>query len=171
VEYVIIRPPAVYGPRDAEFLRLFKSVKSGFLPDVGCGRQPLSLVFVEDLARVIVESLAHPNAAGKVFFAANPEVRTARQFGEQVAEELKKRPIRVPVPVPLLWPVCWGQELISRLTRRANVLSAQKYAELRARGWVCDSSRLKDELGLECPTPLAEGVGRTASAYREAGWL
>lgn len=169
--YVIIRPPAVYGPRDGEFLRLFKAVKAGFLPDVGCGRQALSLVFVEDLARVIVDCLSHPTAAGKVFFAPHQEVRTAREFGNLVADELGKRPLRLPIPVPLLWPVCWGRELISQLTRRANVLSGQKYAELRARGWVCDGSKLKAELGLECPTALAEGVRRTARAYRADGWL
>jgi nucleoside-diphosphate-sugar epimerase len=138
---------------------------------VGCGHQALSLVFVEDLARVIVDCLSHPAAQGKVFFATNPEVRTAREFGEFVAEELQKRPLRLPVPVSLLWPVCWGQELISQLTRRANVLSGQKYAELRAPGWVCDGTKLKDELGLECPTTLAEGVRRTAHAYRADGWL
>jgi nucleoside-diphosphate-sugar epimerase len=170
-EFVILRPPAVYGPRDGEFLRLFKSVNSGILPDVGCGRQPLSLVFVEDLARVIVDCLDHPRAPGKVFFVANPEIQTAGQFGALVAKELQRRPLRIPLPVPLLWPVCWGQELISRLTRRANVLSAQKYAELRAPGWVCDGSRLKGELGLECPTALAEGVRRTAVSYRQDGWL
>ena len=169
--FVIIRPPAVYGPRDREFLRLFRAVRSGFLPDVGCGRQALSLVFVEDLARVIVDCLEHPAAAGKVFFAANPEVKTAREFGSLVARELQKRPWHVPIPVPLLWPVCWGQQLVSQLTGKANVLSGQKYAELRAPGWVCEASRLKTELGLECPTTLAEGVHRTARAYQADGWL
>jgi hypothetical protein len=106
-----------------------------------------------------------------VFFAANPEIRTAREFGDRVAMELGRRPFRLPIPVPLLWPACWGQELLSQLTRRPNVLSAQKYAELRAPGWVCDGSRLSDDLGLECPTALAEGVRRTAAAYHEDGWL
>jgi dihydroflavonol-4-reductase len=170
-EFTILRPPAVYGPRDGEFLRLFKAVQAGFLPDVGCGRQALSLVFVEDLARVIVGCLHPPAAAGRVFFVAHPEVQTARAFGELVAGELGKHPLRLPIPVPLLWPVCWGQQLISQLTQTANVLSGQKYAELRAPGWVCDASALKTELGLECPTTLAEGVRRTADAYRADGWL
>jgi nucleoside-diphosphate-sugar epimerase len=169
--FTILRPPAVYGPRDAEFLRLFKAVQSGFLPDLGCGRQALSLVFVEDLAAVTVACLTPAAAGGRVFFVAAPEVRTARDFGERVAQELGRRPLRIPVPVPLLWPVCWGQELISQLTRKANVLSGQKYAELRAPGWVCNASALKAELGLECTTTLDEGVPRTAMAYRQDGWL
>jgi len=170
-EFVVIRPPAVYGPRDREFLRLFKAVQSGFLPDVGGGRQQLSLVFIGDLANVIVNCLDHPRAAGRIFFAANPEVRTVREFGGVVAGQLGKRPVRLPIPLRVLWLLCWGQEFVSQLTRRANVLSHKKYAELRTPGWVCDTSALKRELGLECPTGLVEGVRRTALAYRESGWL
>jgi nucleoside-diphosphate-sugar epimerase len=128
-------------------------------------------VFVEDLARVIVDCLEHPRAPGKVFFVSHPEIQSAGGFGARVAQALHRRPLRVPIPIPLLWPVCWGQELVSRVTRRANVLSGQKYAELRAPGWVCDGSRLQNELGLACPTALAEGVRRTVAAYRRDGWL
>ena len=80
-------------------------------------------------------------------------------------------PSCIVAPVPLLWPLSWGQELVSQLTRKANVFSHKKYAELRAPGWVCDAAKLRSELGLECPTGLAEGVRRTVRAYRESGWL
>jgi nucleoside-diphosphate-sugar epimerase len=52
-EYVILRPPAVYGPRDEAFLPLFKAVKAHILPRFGGGRQTLSLVFAEDLAEAV----------------------------------------------------------------------------------------------------------------------
>jgi nucleoside-diphosphate-sugar epimerase len=55
-EHVILRPPAVYGPRDAEFLRLFLAVKSHLLPKPS-GAQALSLVFVQDLAEAVVTCL------------------------------------------------------------------------------------------------------------------
>lgn len=170
-DYVILRPPAVYGPRDQEFLRLFKAVKSGLIPDIGCNQQKLSLVYVEDLARVVVQCL-HPTAtARETFFVGHPDIESALSFGRQIATALGKRPLRVPIPTPLVWPLCLGQELLSRLTRSANVLSLQKYAELRAPGWVCDTTKLQKQLGLSCPTGLAEGVKRTLSAYRETGWL
>src|SRR5208283_3499170 len=41
-EYVILRPPAVYGPRDEAFLPLFKAVQAHILPTFGGGRQTLS---------------------------------------------------------------------------------------------------------------------------------
>jgi nucleoside-diphosphate-sugar epimerase len=161
----------VYGPRDAEFLRLFKAVKSHVLPDFGGGRQALSLVYVRDLAEAIITCLQHPGAAGQTFFVSGSEVVTARQFGEMIARELGVRVWRLPLPVGFLWPVCLVQELISRCTRTPNVVSRQKYAELRAPGWVCDGSRLRRELGVDCATRLREGVTQTAQWYRHEGWL
>jgi nucleoside-diphosphate-sugar epimerase len=161
----------VYGSRDVEFLRLFKAVKSHVLPDLGCGRQSLSLVQVEDLAAVVVAALTHPVAAGQLYYPANREVVTARQFGESIGRQMGVRFGRLPIPVPLAWPLCLAQELVSQFTRQPNVLSLQKYAELKAPGWVCTPAKLESELGLKCPTGLEEGVRRTLAWYREAGWL
>ncbi len=61
-EYVILRPPAVYGPRDGEFLRLFKAVR-GHSAQLGRA-QALSLVFVKDLAKAVVNCLDHPASGG-----------------------------------------------------------------------------------------------------------
>ena len=52
-EHVILRPPAVYGPRDTEFLPLFKAVKAHILPRLGSSRLALSFVFVKDLAEAV----------------------------------------------------------------------------------------------------------------------
>src|SRR6185436_17073358 len=76
-DWTIIRPPAVYGPRDGEFLRLFKAVKSHLLPRFGGGRQQLTLVYAEDLAAVVALALTHPRASREIFFAGSPEVVTA----------------------------------------------------------------------------------------------
>jgi nucleoside-diphosphate-sugar epimerase len=169
--WVIVRPPAVYGPRDGEFLRLFEAVKSHLLPDFGGGRQALSLVYVKDLAEAIVRCLESPGAKGRTYFAAGTEVASATQFAELVAQELGVWTFRLPLPVGLLWPVCVLQEAVSRLTGRPNVLSLQKYAEIRAPGWVCDGSRLRSELGIDCATSLPEGIRQTAGWYRAEGWL
>ena len=83
-EHVILRPPAVYGPRDAEFLRLFRAVKHHLLPRMS-GAQALSLVFVKDLAEAVVTCLTHPAAAGKTYFVAGREVVTARRMAEEIA--------------------------------------------------------------------------------------
>lgn len=170
-DWTIIRPPAVYGPRDREFLRLFKAAKSHLRPTFGGGRQALTLVFVQDLAAVIVAALTHPRASRETFFAGSTEVVTTRELAADVAAAMDSWTVSLPLPNAVLWLACQWAELVTRVTGKANVLSAQKWAELKAPGWVCDVSKLQRELGCSCPTGLAEGLARTRDWYRENGWL
>lgn len=170
-DFVVLRPSAVYGPRDGEFLRLFHAARSHLLPMFGGGLQALSLVFVKDLAEAAVTSLTHPAAAGNTFFVAAPEIATARELAGEIAAQMNVWTLPLPLPTAILWPVCAGQELLSRLTGRPSVLSRQKYAELRAPAWVCDPAKLRQELGFECATTLKQGIAATLAWYREQGWL
>ena len=168
-EHVILRPPAVYGPRDSEFLRLFKASRFHVSPRLG--RQPLSFVFVRDLAEAAVSCLTHPNVGGKTYNVASPEIATPDALARMVAARMGTWTLPLPVPKAALWSLCWAHEAVSRLTGKPNVLSRQKYDELRAPGWVCDPSRLRQEAGLTCDTTLDPGIARTLSWYREQGWL
>ena len=169
-EYVILRPPSVYGPRDTEFLRLFRAVKSHLLPRPG-GQQALSLVFVRDLAEAVVACLIHQAAAGKIYFVAAKEIVTARLMAAEIAAQMNVWTLPLPLPTALLWPICLGQEVLSRLTGKASVLSLQKLAELRASGWVCDPTLLEREMGCTCATTLRQGMAETLAWYRQHRWL
>jgi dihydroflavonol-4-reductase len=171
VPFVILRPPGVYGPRDAGFLSLFKGVKAHFRLNLMGGPRALSLVFVRDLAEVIVATLTHPQAAGRTYYVASPEVVPSARLAGEIAAQMGVWTMPLPLPVALLWPVCLAQEGISHLTGRPSLLGLQKHAELRAPGWVCDPARLQRELGLLCRTPLREGVAETLAWYRREGWL
>ena len=169
-EYVILRPSAVYGPRDAEFLRLFKAVRNHVLPKPG-GGQTLSLVFVKDLAEAVATCLGHPAAAGKTYFVASREVVTARRMAEEIAVQMNVWTVPLPLPTALLWPICLAQEVMSRLTGKPSVLSLQKFAELRAPGWVCDPTRLERETGCVCSTTLKPGIAAALAWYQQQHWL
>jgi nucleoside-diphosphate-sugar epimerase len=170
-DWSIIRPPAVYGPRDREFLRLFKAAQSHLRPTFGGGRQALTLVFVHDLAAVIVAALTHPRASRQVFFAGATEVVTTAELATAVAKALDAWTLPLPLPNIVLWLACQWAELVTRISGKANVLSAQKWAELKAPGWVCDVSKLQRELGCGCPTGLTEGFARTKEWYVQHNWL
>ena len=57
LDWTIVRPPAIYGPRDREILELFKLARWGAVPMPPPGRT--SLVHVADLARLLL-ALAPP---------------------------------------------------------------------------------------------------------------
>ncbi len=169
--FVILRPPSVYGPRDMEFLRLFKAAQAHFRPRIGGGRQALSFAFVKDLAAVVVACLDHPGVAGRSYYVAGPEVVTARALTEKIAAQMKTWTVPLPLPKSVLWPLCCVQEAISWLTGTPSMLSRHKYPELRANGWVCNPARLRQEAGLNCATTLQQGLAETLTWYREEGWL
>jgi hypothetical protein len=98
------------------------------------GLQALSFAYVKDLANVCVECLSHPATAGRIYNVAGDDVVTARTLAEMIAGLMKTWTMPLPLPGALLWPVCVGQDLLSRLKGRPNVLSRQKYLELRASG-------------------------------------
>lgn len=52
LDWTIIRPPAIFGPRDTEMLQLFRTAKWGFVPVPEKG--DLSVIHVDDLARLLL---------------------------------------------------------------------------------------------------------------------
>lgn len=170
-EHVILRPPAVYGPRDRGFLPLFRAIQAHLRPQFGNESQALSLVFVKDLAEAVITCLSHPGAAGKTFYIASPEVTTARGLTEEIAAQMKTWTVPLRLPSAVLWLLCLLQEAVSRLTRQPSVLSLQKFAELRAAGWVCDATRVRQDLDFICTTGLRIGIAETLAWYRQQGWL
>ncbi|WP_338241040.1 NAD-dependent epimerase/dehydratase family protein [Aurantiacibacter hainanensis] len=52
LDWTIVRPPAVYGPRDTEILELFQAARWRFVPMPPAGRA--SIIHVDDLARLLL---------------------------------------------------------------------------------------------------------------------
>lgn len=169
--WVILRPGAVYGPRDREFLPLFRVVTRGWAPLFGGGRQQLSLVYVKDLAQIVWNALTQDAVRGEVLHVAAPEPVTSRQLVLAMGRALGCSPRCVPLPWLVLRAAAAGQWIAGRLTGRPGILTHGKLREIQANGWVADTSRLRERLGEVCATPLEEGLRETARWYEAAGWL
>lgn len=171
VPFTVLRPPAVYGPRDDGFLSMFQAVRRHLLPNFVGGVEAMSIIYVKDMAEVTVDCLMHSAVAGRLYFVASPKWVTTRGFCEEIARQLKVWTVPLNLPVAALWPVCAMSELFCKLMNKPSLLNRQKYAELRASGWVCDASRLRNETGLVAVTPLSDGIRETIAWYRENGRL
>jgi nucleoside-diphosphate-sugar epimerase len=71
----------------------------------------------------------------------------------------------------MLVPLSWGGELMGRLAGKPGILGIDRRRELMAPAWVCDTSRLRKEAGMECRTDFKPGLKATLEWYRAAGWL
>jgi len=169
--WTILRPAAVYGPRDTEFLALFQKVKRRVMPLVSGAKRSLNMVFGPDVAIAVLCSLMHERGAGGTYHVAAEPPCTDEEFMEEIAAQLRCRPLRLPVPRSVVYLACVMQEIMSRATGRPNILNRQKLPELLASGWVCSTGRIRRDLGFAAPTSLREGVRRTIEWYRREGWL
>ena len=171
IPWTILRPPAVYGPRDVEFLRIFRIVRRGVTPIFGAGAQRLSLVFAPDLAEAIARCLDGAVPSGRVFYPAHRDVTTSRALVEAIARALGVPSRIVPVPTALVRPFLWLSGTAARLAGRATLLAPDKANEILADAWTCSPSALESATGWHAATALADGLRLTADWYRAAGWL
>jgi len=171
IQWTILRPSAVYGPRDLDFLSAFQAVKGGLLPLFDRGRQPLSLVYAADVADAVVCCLGREAARKKTYHVAGEPSCTSAELLREIALHMECEPRRVNLPTAVLYPVCLAQHALSRLRGRPHILSLYKWPELRAPGWVCSTERIREDLGFQAATSLAQGIAKTLAWYREWGWL
>ncbi|MBP7147878.1 MAG: NAD(P)-dependent oxidoreductase [Acidobacteria bacterium] len=168
---VIVRPPIVYGPRERELLRLFRSARRGVLPVVGSGRKLYSLVFVADLVDALLRAAASEAVASRVYYAGAPEPVSWEGFCRAVAAAVGRRAVLLRLPEALGVGLARANGALARLRGRTTLLDGQKALEMRQPAWTCDSSRARRELGWTAGTPLADGLAATAGWYREQGWI
>jgi nucleoside-diphosphate-sugar epimerase len=167
---VVIRPPAVYGPRDSAIYKLFVAVKRHVLP-VLRNRGRFTLIYVEDLSRAVRLSLTHPKAPGQVYFVGEPDVTDYEELGQAVRNAVGTWAVTVQPPGLLLHAGAIAAEALAWFTGRPAILSREKLREITAGDWVCSSAKIRTQLGWEPEVPLEEGVRRTAEWYRDEGWL
>jgi len=171
VPWTVLRPAAVYGPRDRDFLPVFQQVKHRLMPLLcGAGR-PLNLVYGLDVANAVVCCLAKEQAIGKTYHVAAEPPCSDEELMKEIARQMALRPLRLRVPRPILYSACLMQEAVCKLTGRPNILSRQKMAELLAPGWVCSTEAIHKDLGYTAHIPVREGVARTLEWYRNEGWI
>jgi nucleoside-diphosphate-sugar epimerase len=169
--WTIVRPPVVYGERDRETLRIFRLARAGWGPVIGDGTQELSVVYAGDLAAALIAAAVAPAAAGRVYYAAHPNVTTSRGLVEAVGRAVGRRPRVVPIPRPLAQIALWAVGSLAHLAGRATVLSADKANEFLAPAWTCRADALARDAGWRAKTDLEPGLARTAAWYRAEGWL
>lgn len=166
----VLRPPVVYGPRDRGVLSFARWVARGLVPVPGGPPRHLSVCHVEDLVGALLAAGEGDIASGEVFHVASQRDVTWEEVGGAFAEALGVRPRTVRVPVSLVIGLGGLAELWAWATGRAAILSRGKVREATGH-WVCDPSKAQRMLGFVPRVELRQGVQRTVTWYREAGWL
>lgn len=166
LDWTIVRPPGVYGPRDHDVLEMFRMAKRGImlLPPHGRG----SWIHVADLARLLL-TLASGGASQAVLEPDDGAPLSHAEMAQAIGQALgRKHVAALHAPRPLL-------NLAARMDRLLRGDKA-KLTPDRARymahpDWTSDPA-LKPDPALWVPQiSAADGLAATANWYRAHGWL
>jgi nucleoside-diphosphate-sugar epimerase len=172
MEWVVLRPPSVLGPRDEQFRGLFRAVvRYGVYPQFGAGTQRYSFISVRDLTRALLTAAEVERGLNDVYFVASSETVTWSELSTAIARAAGRRARPLRLGRQALTALSVISEAAARWRGKPALLSREKLDEIIASGWVCSSEKIRRAWGFECQWPLEATIRDTLNAYRQANWL
>ena len=167
--WVILRPPAIYGPRDIDILHFFRLVARGVVP-LPAGERWLAIAHVADVVRAILAAAAGA-ATGRVVHLGEPAPQEMRAMIATLAAAGGVRARTVALPACLVRAAGAAGDALQRLGFRSVALTGDKARELLARHWSARTEGAYRDLALTGFVPFSAGATATWQWYREQGWL
>jgi nucleoside-diphosphate-sugar epimerase len=171
IPITIVRPPAVYGPRDTEIYLIFKTYKNGLLPLIGFNKKEVSIVHVSDLVRGIYLAATSPKAVGQIYFIGSKDYYNWDQMGNAIAKGMGKKALTIRLPHFLVYTVGAIAEFFSWFSSKAATFNFEKARDFVQEAQTCDSSKAFNDFGYVSEIPLEEGMKETIKWYKDNKWL
>lgn len=172
VPVVVIRPPAVYGPREADIYTFFQTVNKGICPVVGRAHEPaLSLLHVDDVVRGMVDAAESERTSGETYFLGSENFYSWSDVKQATTDALGRWALTIAVPAPFVTAVGTIAELAGRVSGRYPPLNREKAREIRRTCKKCAIAKAQRHFAFEQRVPLGSGIRKTIEWYRGEGWL
>ena len=170
LDWTIVRPPAIYGPRDGEMLDLFKVARRGFVP-MPQREGRASYIHVDDLARLLLELVPGGDAvSGRIFEPDDGRHNgwSHREIARAIGWAVGRRPLVVHLSPPVL-------ALAGRLSRRflgsRAKLTPDRASYMSHPDWVSSPAAKVPDTIWKPEIPTREGLKATVAWYRSNDWL
>ena len=163
LRWTTVRPAVVYGPRDRQFLPLFRAARRGRMPLLpNAGSYSITMAYVSDVARAIQMVCDSQAVDGETLFVGHPAAVSIATLMQTVAMTLD-RPYRTfSIPPPVARVAAW---------LRVGGMSPERLLELTSPGFVCSVERAERVLGFRAEVDLVTGLQATAAWYVANRWV
>lgn len=167
----ILRPSAVYGPRDRDIYTFFKLLSKRIKPCLSVKDQHISLCYVQDIVQAILLVTKVKASSGDIFFLSDGNDYRFQDVGDIFAQAMEVTPVCIRVPEWVILGIASLSESFSRLTKKPPLLNKGKVEEMIQKNWVCDITKAKTLLGFEPRVSLLDGAKLTFEWYKKENWL
>ena len=166
--WTIVRPPAIYGPRDTDVLEFFRMASRGIVALPG-GERWLTVAWVGDVVRSIVAAAV--GDPGRIYHLGDSEPMRLDELIAALcgAGGVEARVLRVP-PAVVSGAGAVGS-VLQRLGWRRLALTADKTRELLACHWTARTVKSMHALGVDGLMPFGKGAATAWAWYRDRDWL
>lgn len=169
--YLIINPTAVYGPRDKDFLQFVKLINKGIEPYIGTNKQMVSLIYVKDLTRAVI-NLLESSSINRSYIVSDGIDYNKEQLGDTVKSILAKKTLKIKIPaMPVRIVIASIEKLHQLFWNTLPFLNIEKVNEISSPNWLCNSNQLWNDLASAPNYYLEEGMKETVMWYKENNWL
>ncbi len=168
--WVILRPPAIYGPRDVDILDFFKLASRGLVP-IPSGDRWVTMSYVGDVVRAVLAAGTDAVQTGAVFHLGEPQPYRMQAVVRLLAEAGGISARILPVPGWVVQALGGGGSFLQRIGCSGVALTADKARELLARHWTSRTAASLEGLGITEWVEFFEGARTTWSWYRKMGWV
>ena len=170
IDWTIVRPPGIYGPRDSEYFEMFRLARWGLLP-VPPREGRSSLIHVDDLARLLLALLpASEEVSHRVYEPDDGRKQgwSHYELARTIGWAMGRRP----------WVIHLSRASLERVARADRFvrgpkakLTLDRVGYMSHPDWVVTHGA-RPPSGLWRPLiPTREGLKATAQWYRDNGWL
>ena len=167
----VIRPPAVYGPREDQIFSFFQAFSKGICPIVGDGNNPrVSMVYVSDLVDGIMQAAQKKDTGVHTYFISGEGTHSWNEIRAVTSKVMGKKAIPIKIKPKLVKKAASLIENVASLFGKYPVINKEKANELILE-WTCSSKKAQKELDYEPKVSLAEGISRTIHWYKIHNWL
>jgi len=167
LDWTIVRPPAIFGPRDQEMLELFKLAKRHIVPLPPAGGR-MSVIAVGELVRLLL-ALPASNALIREIVEPDdgmPNGWDHRDFARAIGAAMGSKVLPLPLPRPVLNAIA----ALDGLLRGKNAkLTPDRVAYFCHSDWVSHKTPPEDVWAPRLDTSSA--LAATAQWYRAQGLL
>ena len=168
LDWITVRPPAVYGPGDRETLELFRMAKLRLMLLPPKGR--VSVLHVDDLSRLLL-ALAKSDETSRTVLEPDdgrPEGWSHKELAQAIGRAVGRGNVSLSMPGPILKA---GAMLDQFVRRERAKLSADRAAYFSHRDWVVKPSRRPSPDLWRPQVETGQGLTETAAWYEREGWL
>ncbi len=171
-DWVALRLPAIYGPRDMVTLPFFRLVKSGLaLAPKTAPEARASILYVEDAARALLAGASAPERTVYEVGDERPEGWTWTEIGAALGEVLGRRARAIAVPRSVIAAYHGAVRTVEGALGRGPSVREGQINEFFHPDWVARDNLLSEAADWRPATPLKEGFAKTACWYQERGLL